>query len=344
MNEFLFINEPEFICRIKGASGGAGLLGSWGSDGAIASPPDSGLDPALGTGARIGVVTTGQEQRLLATGEFARRSGLSLKALRIYDQNGLLKPAAVDPGSGRRGYAPDQIRPARLIGMLRGAGMSLADIGPLLDALASTDLVSADPDAATAPDAAAGRLDRYLAELERRHTSRRFLISHVRALLREEEAPMFPIQTRSVPAQLVMSIQRRLRAPQTDAFVAEAKAAFGQHLDGTRPAGPFTLIFHGIVDHESDGPIEAVLGCPPGTEPTDLIGIRTEPAHDEAFTTITKAQWDFPAILAAYDAVACAPEVAGRPRSPLSCREVYLADPAAVGPDGNVCDIAFPLG
>ena len=57
-----------------------------------------------------------------------------------------------------------------------------------------------------------------------------------------------------------------------------------------------------------------------------------------------RPQWDFPAILAAYDAVACAPEVAGRPRSPLSCREVYLADPAAVGPDGNVCDIAFPLG
>ena len=287
-------------------------------------------------------MTIGQEQPLLATGEFARRSGLSLKALRIYDQNGLLKPAAVEPGSGRRGYGPDQIRPARLIGMLRGAGMSLADIGPLLDALAGTDPAATDPDTAT------DRLDRYLAELERRHTSRRFLISHVRALLREEEAPMFSIQTRSVPAQLVMSIQRRLRAPQTDAFVAEAKAAFGQHLDGTPPAGPFTLIFHGIVDHESDGPIEAVLGCPPGTEPTGLIGIRTEPAHDEAFTTITKAQWDYPAILAAYDAVACSPEVSTRPRSSqsrsaLSCREVYLADPAAIGPDENVCDIAYPL-
>jgi hypothetical protein len=55
---------------------------------------------------------------------------------------------------------------------------------------------------------------------------------------------------------------------------------------------------------------------------TDLIGIRTEPAHDEAFTTITKAQWDYPAILAAYDAVACSPEVTVRPGSGLSCREV----------------------
>ena len=42
--------------------------------------------------------------------------------------------------------------------------------------------------------------------------------------------------------------------------------------------------------------------------PTDLIGIRTEPAHTEAYTTITKRQWDYPALLAAYDAEACSPE------------------------------------
>ena len=41
---------------------------------------------------------------------------------------------------------------------------------------------------------------------------------------------MFPIQTRHVPAQRVMSIQRRLRAPETDGFVQEAKAAFAAHL------------------------------------------------------------------------------------------------------------------
>jgi DNA-binding transcriptional MerR regulator len=305
--------------------------------GAQSGAPRGGLDRAPRAGDTIDGVRTEQERQLLATGEFSRRSGLSLKALRIYAENGLLKPAAVDPDSGRRGYAPDQIRAARLIGMLRGTGMSLGDIGLLLDALTSPG-----------PDGAAGtpadRLDRYLSQLERQHTSRRFLIGHVRALLREEGPPMFPIQTRHVPAQRVMSIQRRLRAPQTDGFAREAQAAFAAHLNGAEPAGPFVLIFHGIVDHESDGPLEATLGCPPGTAPTDVIGIRTEPAHDEAFTTITKAQWDYPAILAAYDAVACSPEVSGRPRSALSCREVYVADPAAIGPGENVCDIAFPLG
>ena len=104
------------------------------------------------------------------------------------------------------------------------------------------------------------------------------------------------------------------------------------------------LIFHGIVDYESDGPLEAIIGCPDDVQVTELIGIRTEPAHDEAFTTITKAQWAYPAILAAYDAVACSPEVSARPGSRLSCREVYVAEPQAIGDDEPICDIAFPLG
>src|SRR5713226_5179842 len=48
-----------------------------------------------------------------------------------------------------------------------------------------------------------------------------------------------------------------------------------------------------VVDEESDGPLEAVLGCPDDVQPTDVIGIRTEPEHDEAYTTITKAQWAY---------------------------------------------------
>jgi DNA-binding transcriptional MerR regulator len=269
---------------------------------------------------------------LLSTGEFAHRARLTIKALRVYDDSGLLRPACVDPSTGHRRYAIGQVRVGLLIGMLRGADMSLAQIKPLL----------ADFDADRT--AAAERLDRFLRELEVRHTGRRFLIRHIHAVLREEGQPMFPIHTRHVPAQRVMSIQRRLRASETDGFVREAMAAFTGQLRGASPTGPFTLIFHGVVDHESDGPLEAVLGCPDDVPVTDQIGVRIEPAHDEAFTTITKAQWDFPAILAAYDAVACSPEVAARPKGRLSCREVYLAEPDAITADDPICDIAFPLG
>jgi len=269
---------------------------------------------------------------LLSSGEFARRSRLSSKALRIYDEIGLLRPVDVAPSSGYRRYDPEQLGTARLIAMLRGVDMSLAEIGSLLG------------DLEISADLATERLGHHMAELEARHTSRRSLVRHIQVILRKEEPPMFDVQTRHVPAQRVMSMQRRLLAGETDAFVREAKRAFAEHLGGELPIRSFSLIFHGVVDYESDGPLEATLACSEEVEPTDTIGIRTEPAHDEAFTTITKAQWEYPAILAAYDAVACSPQVSARTGSRLSCREVYLAEPDSITEDDFVCDIAFPLG
>ncbi|WP_348775098.1 MerR family transcriptional regulator [Solwaraspora sp. WMMD791] len=57
--------------------------------------------------------------RLLTIGAFGRASGLTVKALRIYADLGLLRPAAVDPDSGYRYYAPDQLELARLVARLR---------------------------------------------------------------------------------------------------------------------------------------------------------------------------------------------------------------------------------
>jgi len=270
-------------------------------------------------------------EALLSTGEFARRTRLTTKALRVYDRIGLLRPVRVEETNGYRRYGIAQVRTGQLIGLLRGAEVSLADIGFVLG------------DLTIGVDLAAGRLEEILADFEHRHTHRKLLIRHVQASLQEGDDPMFPIQTRNVQSLRVMSIQRRLHAPGIAGFVRESKAIFAEHLDGTEATGPFTLIFHGIVDAESDGPIEAVLGCPVDVEPTDQVGIRTEPSHDEAYTTITKAQWAYPAILAAYDAVACCPEVQARPGSQLSCREVYIAEPGEIGDDQVTCDVAFPL-
>jgi DNA-binding transcriptional MerR regulator len=274
----------------------------------------------------------GRVPETMTIGEFARLTRLTVKALRVYDEVGLLRPAEVDPSNGYRRYHVAQVREARLIGLLRGADVGLTDIAALLNDL-ETDAVLATE-----------RLNRHLEMLEGQHSSRRVLVRHIHAVLREENPPVFPIETRHVPACRVMSVQRRLFGHETAGFVAEAKTLFRDLLAGRTPTGPFTLIFHGIVDHESDGPIEAILGSPDNTDPSDTVGIRTEPAHDEAFTTITKAQWAYPAIMAAYDAVACSPEATARPRSRLSCREVYLAEPDDLDDNDLICDIAFPLG
>ncbi|OZM77630.1 MerR family transcriptional regulator [Pseudonocardia sp. MH-G8] len=65
---------------------------------------------------------------LLTIGAFARASGLTPKALRLYDDLGLLAPAMVDPQTGYRHYRRDQLDQARLVAWLRRIGMPLARI------------------------------------------------------------------------------------------------------------------------------------------------------------------------------------------------------------------------
>jgi serine/threonine protein phosphatase PrpC len=65
---------------------------------------------------------------LMTSGAFARASGLSRKALRLYDELGLLRPAEVDPVSQYRLYHPAQLEQAQLVAWLRRLGMPLEAI------------------------------------------------------------------------------------------------------------------------------------------------------------------------------------------------------------------------
>ena len=66
-------------------------------------------------------------------GRFARLTGLTVKALRHYDEVGLLRPAAVDSGTGYRSYSPDQVRRAEAIRKLRRLELPLDDVLTLLE-------------------------------------------------------------------------------------------------------------------------------------------------------------------------------------------------------------------
>lgn len=65
---------------------------------------------------------------LLTIGAFSNVSRLTPKALRLYDELDLLRPAHVDPDTGYRYYAPGQLERARLVAWLRRLGMPLARI------------------------------------------------------------------------------------------------------------------------------------------------------------------------------------------------------------------------
>jgi len=66
-------------------------------------------------------------------GLVARLGQVSVRTLRHYDDLGLLRPASVDPMTGYRRYAPEQVLRLHRILVLRDLGVPLAEIGQLLD-------------------------------------------------------------------------------------------------------------------------------------------------------------------------------------------------------------------
>jgi DNA-binding transcriptional MerR regulator len=71
----------------------------------------------------------------LSPAETAKRFGISIKALRLYEQHGLLKPLRIANGStgaAWRVYESDQLARLHQILALKRLGLSLGQIGGLL--------------------------------------------------------------------------------------------------------------------------------------------------------------------------------------------------------------------
>jgi serine/threonine protein phosphatase PrpC len=112
---------------------------------------------------------------MLTIGAFAKACRLSPKALRLYDELELLKPRRVDPDTGYRYYAVEQLEQARLVAWLRRLGMPLARIRQVC---------------ALRPADAAREIRAYWARVESETAARRdlaeFLIGHMSATPRKD--------------------------------------------------------------------------------------------------------------------------------------------------------------
>ncbi len=68
----------------------------------------------------------------LSTGDLARATGHTVRAIRFYEEEGLLRPAVVSEGGHRR-YTEDDLERLRLICDLRELGLSICEIRSVLD-------------------------------------------------------------------------------------------------------------------------------------------------------------------------------------------------------------------
>jgi DNA-binding transcriptional MerR regulator len=270
-----------------------------------------------------------EREPLLTIGVFARRSRLSLKALRLYDRLGLLTPAHVDEDTGYRRYRESQLETARLVALLRRLDMPLAQVSEVL----------------SAPGPARAKLvEAHWEAVERRKASQRELAEHLRITLSGGQASYgFRVRERDVAEQLVLTERRRVRVDELPGWIEAAIRRLSesvQRYGGV--AGSWFVVYYGEVNEDSDGPVEVCAPVEPGRKAVADRALRREPAHREAYARLRKAQVEFPQILSAYDAVAQwinsnGHTFAGAPR------EVYFADFASAAPGDEVCDVAFPV-
>ncbi|HUD79558.1 MAG TPA: helix-turn-helix domain-containing protein [Streptosporangiaceae bacterium] len=275
----------------------------------------------------------------MSIGEFARLSRLSPKALRLYDELGLLPPAEVDPDSGYRWYAAGQLDNARLVASLRQIGVPLTEIKVILS---------------LEPEAAAAQVSAYWSETEADHAARRDLVGYLVDRLTGKRNVMFEVVVRDIPARSLLCL---LRHASTDQEVWDlGKEVIGMlkaqpvpvpRIEGV--AGAAFLVYYGEVNQDSDGPVEFCWPVPQdqaGRLAASLPGLtlRTEPAHQEASVHLdqdaTAAQWQ----AAGDSALAWAAEQQRQP-SDLPLRITLLTTAAPVT-DASRCggsDFALPL-
>ncbi|MEU4556829.1 MerR family transcriptional regulator [Actinoplanes sp. NPDC023936] len=228
----------------------------------------------------------------MTIGEFGRRAGLSVKALRLYEASGLLPPAEVDTASSYRRYSAGQLDRAARIGLLRRLGMPLAVIGEVLDR----------------PDAEAGkRLDRWWAGEQAAFSARRESYTWLRTRLAHGDEPerSYPVRVALRPSHKVATLLFEVDQENLVPAMGAAEWEIRRLLEEQRAAvtGEHWVIYHSAVTPESEAPIEVCVPFTGSVEPAGKVAIRIEPERLVAFAEVTRDDCFYPRITQAYEAV-----------------------------------------
>jgi DNA-binding transcriptional MerR regulator len=279
----------------------------------------------------------------MSIGEFARRSRLSPKALRLYDGLGLLSPARVDELSGYRYYEAAQLEQARLIAALRQVGVPLTTVKCLL---------------ALDPAQMAERVTAFWREAEARHAGQRELVTVLVDRLTRRSTVMYEVGTRDIPQRSLLCLKRNVHESGAWAFGKEFVALIrDQRLPRLKGReGAVFCIYWGQVSADSDGPLEWCKPVP-DAEAEELaaqfpeLTLRVEPAHREAYVDLgtggktDPAQWQLAdeALRTWAEEQRIDPETLSLTPEDLGVRITYLASKPPSETSAPECDFAVPF-
>jgi effector-binding domain-containing protein len=265
-------------------------------------------------------------------GDFSRLSFVTVKTLHYYDEIGLLKPVKVDRFTGYRYYSADQLPRLNYIVALKNLGLSLDEIGILINNNLNSSQMR----------------DIFIlkkAELNQRLNEEQRRLEQVEKLLeqinKEGTMPDYQITIKKVEPQLVASVRDVVP---TYSDIGQLYGEIFKHLGSKlvfKPAGPMMMICHDSEYKERDCDIEALVPISKNIKGSDRVKVYELPALEQAVSTIHKGPYD--TIGEAYSAIMAWCEANGYQITGPD-RELYFTDPRKVKePSENVTEIQFPV-
>lgn len=253
---------------------------------------------------------------------------LSVKALRLYDEIGLLPPTHVDPSSGYRYYDLGQANRAEAVRILRSVDMPLDEIRVILD----TD----------DPELVHKQLLAHRERLAERLATQERMLAYLESLIQREEGIMpYEVELIEVEPQQVaaVKIHTTLRKIGEDIPAGFGTLVHAMGRTGLSPSGAPLIVYHDVIDEETDGDIEI---CVPVSGPIDGDTDVYSRELEGGTMASTIHRGPYPEIAPAYHTVTGwisehGHEIAGPPR------EIYLNDPQTVAEEDLLTRVEFPI-
>ena len=259
---------------------------------------------------------------MFTIGEFSKVTGITVKALRFYHEEGLIVPSYVDPETGYRYYHENQADRARAVAHLRGLEFPVAEIAEILRHDKGGDDEQVHEAIARRKVAVDDQI-RHLRGVSRALASLIEQERQVHAMSMSDAS--FDVQETTLPTLLIAAVRMKGRYQECGKGFGKIGKALGRFLAGS----PF-LLHHDSEYRDTDADFEACFPVKPQakTKATAAEGITIrELPGGPSLTLRHKGPYDqigpsYARLLGAVKARGCV--------ALLPTREIYLKGPGLI--------------
>ncbi len=251
---------------------------------------------------------------MLNIGEFSKITGLTIKAIHLYHEKGLLIPSAIDEGTGYRYFDAKNVEQARVIVCLKEMEFSLEQIAQIVAKFGDEkDIIHFLLSKKSEIEAGIRHLKSVTVSLD--HIIKKE--KEALAMLTRDE---FEIEERKQESLLVATIRWKGKYRDTGTYFGKLARAVGRHIGGK----PMNL-YHELEFKENDADIES---CFPIRKEIDSKSCTVKSLEGGTFLTLIH-KGPYESIGRSYEKILSYLNSKGY-KAKLPVREVYLKGPGMI--------------